>query len=145
MKSRAAEHLALSREQGLVVGQAHQCCSRVTAVHSGALHTTGWFLLPLHKLSVICQSWKLLLQTELQLLQHSVAFVMSNSGCLAGSHKRGLAPLTHELASSQSTVSRDAPITASTDSFLTGKLIWQQEQNATGGHFWRNSSVVHFH
>lgn len=51
MKSRVAEHPALSREQDLVVGQAHQCCSRATAIDSGALHTAGCVLLPLQKLS----------------------------------------------------------------------------------------------
>lgn len=140
-----AERPVRSREQDLVVGQAHQCCSSATALDSGALHTRESIesLTLAQVIRVISQSWKVLLQTEPQFLQHSVAFVMSNSGCLAGSNKRGLAPLARELASSWSTVSRDAPITASTDSSLTGKLIWKQEQNAAGRHCWRNSTIVH--
>lgn len=109
----------------------------------GSAHSWLCSVIPAQIIRVMSQSWKVLLQIEPQLLQHSVVFVMPNSGRLAESHKRGLAPLAHELASSWSTASRDASIRASTDRSLTGKLIWKQEQNAAGGHCWRNSSVVH--
>lgn len=86
------------------------CCSRAAAFDSGDVQTAGCAKLAPHKLSeFMTQSWKVLLQMGRQVLQHSATSVMLNSGRWAGSHKRGLPPLGHGLASSQSTASRDAP------------------------------------